>query len=470
MSLPPGPSQSALWTTYHWLRRPFELMDELHARYGDTFSMRITGLPPLVVFSNPDDVKEIFHDDGESLQAGRFNLSLKAFLGSHSVLMLDGKEHRRQRKLLLPPFHGERMQAYGQDMLDITADEIDAWPVGRAFPFHDTMQSITLRVILRAIFGLAEGDEEREMRKAIVDILEIASWPPLLVPYLQKDWGAWSPYGKFLRRKAIGDAKMVEQIAARRREGTEGRVDILSLLVAARDEQGEPMTDEEIQDELVTLLVAGHETTATALSWAFRWVLANPSIELRLLEEVSRCARESGLTPAAIAELPLVDAVAREALRLNPVIPIVGRILARPMRLGGWDLPAGTGALCSIYLAQRRPDRYPDPTRFDPDRFIGHKLTPSEFFPFGGGVRRCIGMAFALYEMKMVIAKVIHEAELKLDRSRPIRVTRRAITLTPSDGLPVTLATRRRPERAPREAQPAPRPGGSSPGRAAAPA
>lgn len=442
-STPPGPSQSPLLLTYHWLQRPYDFLDECAERYGDTFSLSFRGLPPMVVFSNPDDVKEIFHDDGESLQAGKFNLTLKAFLGSHSVLMLDGKEHRRQRKLLLPPFHGERMQAYGRDMLDITQDEIAAWPLGRTFSFHETMQSITLRVILRAIFGMEEGPREVEMRKAIVDILEIAAWPPLLIPALQKDWGPWSPYGKFLRKNQAGSRLLLEEIGRRRREGTAGRADILSLLVDARDEDGEPMSDHELRDELVTLLVAGHETTATALSWAFRWLLAHPSIELRLIDEIDSCAASSGLTPAAIAQLPLVDAVAREALRLNPVIPIVGRVLARPMRVGGWELPAGVAAVCSIYLAHRRPDRYPDPTRFDPDRFLGKKLTPNEFFPFGGGVRRCIGMAFALYEMKMVIAKVVREAQLRLARRRPIRVVRRAITLTPSDGLEVVLTTRR---------------------------
>ena len=445
MALPPGPRIPALLTVWHWLRRPFEFFEECRRAHGPEFTMRLPGLPPLVVFSDPADVKEIFADDGDLLLAGRFNLSLRAFLGEHSVLMLDGKEHLRQRRLLLPPFHGERMHAYGQVMLDAAHDALDRWPLRRPFPVHAEMQKITLEVILRAVFGIDEVAPLAELSRLLAELLDIAAWPPLLIPALQRDLGPLSPWGRFLRKGAVIERLLLDQIRRRRAELAAGaqpaaRADVLSLLVAARDESGQALTDEELRDELVTLLVAGHETTATALAWAFRWILATPSIEDRLRAELAGAAG----APDRIAKLDLLDAVVRETLRLQPVVPIVGRILDRPARVGAWDLPAGTGVVCSIYLAHCRPEAYPDPTRFDPDRFLGTRPTPQEFFPFGGGNRRCIGMAFALHEMKMVLAAVLSRASLRIADDRPIRPVRRSITLTPSRGMLLEL-TRRAP-------------------------
>ena len=322
MPLPPGPKQSAIITTWHWMRRPFEFFDDCAASFGDTFSMRFFGLPPLAVYSNPEAVKEIFADPDETLLAGRFNLTLRAFLGEHSVLMLDGKEHLRQRRLLLPPFHGERMQAYGQAMLDVTDESIDRWPMHEVFAVHGHMQTITLRVILRTILGIEEPKRLAEMSAAITSVLELAAWPPLLIPAMQVDLGPWSPWGRYLRRAARMDELLRSEIRQRRRGAHDGRNDVLSLLIDARDEQGQPMTENELVDELVTLLVAGHETTATGLAWALRWILDTPAVEHRLLDELDRAAREGPLTPERIGRLELLDAVVREALRLQPVIPI----------------------------------------------------------------------------------------------------------------------------------------------------
>jgi cytochrome P450 len=438
---PAGPKAS-VFTTLSWMRRPFEFLEECAARYGDTFTLRFPSLPPLVMFSRPEDVKSIFADDGADLHAGEFNLQLRAFLGEHSVLMLDGKEHMRHRKLLLPPFHGERMQAYGQTMLDVADDVIDAFPERAPFALHGPMQSITLKVILRTIFGMEGAAGLSRFEGLMTDLLRIAAWPPLLLPFMQRDLGPLSPWGRFVRKQRESDALVYAQIRARRAEGTQGRTDVLSLLVDARDEEGRPMSDEELHDELGTLLVAGHETTATALAWTFRWLLERPHIAARLKAELAGAAASGPLTPERIAKLDLLDAVAREALRLQPVIPLVGRILKRPMRVGGYELPAGAGVLCSIYLSQQRPAAFPRPREFDPDRFVGKKISPNEFFPFGGGVRRCIGMAFALYEMKMVIARVVMRTTLALASGAPVRVTRRSITLTPSGGLRVHLVSR----------------------------
>jgi cytochrome P450 len=356
--------------------------------------------------------------------------------------MLDKREHLRQRRLLLPPFHGERMHAYGHAMLDLADESVDSWPIGKPFSVHRKLQAITLRVILRTIFGVDAGARFDQLETQITELTDIAAWAPLLLPFMQVDLGPYSPWGRYKRKSAVGDAMLLAEIAGRRRMGTAGRSDVLSMLIDARDEQGAPMSDAELRDELVTLLIAGHETTATALAWALRWILASPSVHERLVEEIRGAVENGAPMPERIATLELLDAVVRETLRLQPVIPIVGRILDHDATIGGYALPAGTGVLCSIYLAQRRPSVYPDSGRFDPDRFIGKKLTPYEFFPFGGGVRRCIGMAFALYEMKMVLARVLARARLRLAKSGSIRVIRRSITLAPAGGLPVVLDRR----------------------------
>ncbi len=440
--LPPGP-RGSLFATWQWMRRPFAFLDDCAARYGDTFTLRFATLPPLVMYARPEDVKEVFADDGGLLHAGQFNLQLRAFLGEHSVLMLDGKEHMRHRRLLLPPFQGERMHAYGQTMLDIADDSIDAWPVGTPFALHRPMQEITLQVILRTVFGVDGAARLARFDRLMAELLQIAAWPPLLLPFMQRDLGRYSPWGRYLRKRVETDQMVYAEIRERRAGGSRGRSDILSLLVDARDEEGRPMSDQELHDELGTLVVAGHETTATALAWTFRWLCARPEIAARVRAELAAAEAEGPLTPERIAKLELLDGVARESLRLQPVIPLVGRMLTRPARIGGYDLPAGVGVVCSIYLAQRRPLAYPNAASFEPDRFLGKKLSPNEFFPFGGGVRRCIGMAFALYEMKMVIARVLARTTLALAGREPVRVVRRSITLTPSEGLRVRLDARR---------------------------
>ncbi|EYF08416.1 cytochrome P450 [Chondromyces apiculatus] len=445
MALPPGPRAPAPLTVYNWLSRPFPFLSECRARFGSAFTIRLPALPPLAIFADPDDVKLVFTDDTDSMVAGRFNLSLSAFLGDRSVLMLDGREHLRQRRLLLPPFHGERMHTYGQVMIDAAHGAIDTFPSGKPFALHGFMQEITLHVILRAIFGIEEGPRLSALGKTVAELLEIVSWPPLLIPLMQRDLGPRSPWGRFLRARNEAYGMLHDEIRSRRARGDSSDAslrgqDILSLLLQARDENGNPMTDDELRDELVTLLVAGHETTATALAWAIHWILTTPGVEARLRRELAG----GDLSPARIAKLELLDAVVREALRLYPVIPIVGRILDKPAHVGGFDLPAGVAVVCSIYLAHRRPEAYPEPERFNPDRFLGKKLSPYEFFPFGGGIRRCIGMAFALQEMKMVLATVLSRTTLRPADDGPVRPVRRSITLTPSGGCRVIM-TRRAP-------------------------
>jgi len=263
----------------------------------------------------------------------------------------------------------------------------------------------------------------------------VASWPPLLIPYFQVDLGPLSPWGRFVRLRDRADALFYAELAERKREGDRARSDVLALLMEARDEAGAPMSDEELRDELVTLLVAGHETTATALSWALRWISATPGLTERLVDEIATASEGSRLVPERVAKLPLLDATVRETLRLQPVVPLVGRMLQKPARIGGYDLPAETIVMASIYLAQQRPEAYPEPWRFDPDRFSNKKASPYEWLPFGGGIRRCVGMAFALYEMKMVLSATLARVKFRLTDVRAARVERRSITLSPEGGL-----------------------------------
>lgn len=443
MRVPPTSSHSTFRTTWRWLREPYPYFELLRRELGETFSMRLFGLD-LVIFSNPEHVKEIFSDGGDELQAGQFNRTLAPLLGSGSVLMADGREHRRKRKLLLPPFHGARMQAYGRTMLDVTDVAIDSFPQEVPFALHTPMQDVTLRVIIRTIFGL-EGPRHEELITSMKRLLELGTWPPLLLPFMQVDLGVFSPYGRFKRVVAKSDELLYAEIERRRRDGTRGN-DILSLLLDARDDDGSPMTTQELRDELVTLLVAGHETTATALTWTMRWLLDAPELLSDLRAALDALGEDP--TPEAIAGCELLDATAREALRLVPVIPIVGRELAKDQNVGGWDLKKGNIVTCSIYLAHRRAEAFPDPERFDPTRFLGKKVSAYEFFPFGGGVRRCIGMAFALYEMKMVLARLLTRTELVLEQKKPIGMSRRAVTITPAGGLSVVL-THRKPRPTP---------------------
>jgi len=439
MALPPGPTfVPPLVTALPWLYRPFPMLDFYARHYRDAFTWRLPGLGRAVVFYHPDAIKEIFSLGPDDAHAGKINAVLGPLLGQHSLLLLDGAEHLRQRKLLLPPLHGERMASYGTRMVQLTEEAIRSWPDSGKFPIHAYLQTIALKIILRVIFGLEEGEKMARMHERISEILEVGANPLLLFPAFQRDLGVLSPWGKFVRAREEADV-MIYDLIRQRREGKEKKDDILSLMLDARDEDGKPMPDVELRDELVTLLVAGHETTATALSWALRWILDSPILLSRLQAELENEGALTNLEPERLARAPLLDAVVRETLRLQPVVPMVGRLLQKPARIGGYDLEANTPVVASIYLVQRRSDLYPDPKRFDPDRFLRRKYGPNEWLPFGGGIRRCIGMAFAIYEMKMVLATILARTVLRLPRFGKVTEVRRSITISTSGGMPVVL-------------------------------
>jgi cytochrome P450/predicted unusual protein kinase regulating ubiquinone biosynthesis (AarF/ABC1/UbiB family) len=439
--LPPGPASPPLLQAMRWIQWPLPFMDECARHFGETFTLHLPAAPPIVMFTHPDAIRTIFTSDEADLRAGEANYRLEPILGKHSLLILDGTEHLRERRLLQPPFHGDRLLAYGTVMRDIAAAAVERWPVGRPFAVHPEMQGVTLDVILRTVFGLDEGPAKRELRAGLMELLAIGANPQLLLAAQQSNGNGARPAARLFTARERVDRQLFAEIAARRKADVAGRADILSLLVQATDEDGRPLEDQALRDELMTMLLAGHETTATALAWAVSHVLGDAEVRARLLGELRR-AGPVPLDPQRVTKLDYLDAVCRETLRLTPIIPLVGRRLTRPMTIGGIDLPAGVVAAPCIYLAHRRAERWPEPERFRPERFLDSKPTPYEFLPFGGGVRRCLGMSFALVEMKIVLAEVLSRVELRAAPGYQVRVVRRSVTLAPAEGMPVVVEGR----------------------------
>ncbi|HEU4656147.1 MAG TPA: cytochrome P450 [Capillimicrobium sp.] len=415
-SLPPGPRMPRALQTLAWMTRPMPWMERLRDRHGDVFTVRIANEGTWVFLAHPDAVREVFTGDPAVLHAGEANRILRPWLGDNSVLLLDGPQHLSQRRLLLPPFHGERMQRYGDLMTAVAEREVATWPLGEPLQLWPRMQAVTLEVIVRAIFGVSDGERMERLRDRLRDATESTS-----------DWrvmggmAALGPdrYGarrSFRRRIEPVDELVFAEIRARR-EATDlaGRDDILSLLLQARHEDGSPMSDQELRDELMTLLLAGHETTATSLAWAIERLLRHPGGMERLRD----------------GDEEYLDAVVKETLRLRPVLPIVVRRLQAPMEIAGWELPAGVTVAPCIHLVHRREDVYPEPHRFRPERFLEQPAGTYTWLPFGGGVRRCLGASFALFEMKAVLRVIARSVTLRAAAPQSEPVRRRGITLTP---------------------------------------
>ncbi len=435
-----------------WMLRPIALLEHCRARYGSTFTMQLPGMSPIVSFADETSNKEVFTGPPEELHAGRANESLRPIVGGLSLLLLDGEQHLRERRLLLPPFHGARLHAYGVTIQRITRAEIARWTLDRPAPVQPGTQHITLDVILRTVFGVDDGADLVALRAAILELLDGAS-PLTMVPAMQIDLGPRSPWGRFVARRTRVDDLLYRLIATRRRKiatappSAPAGDDILSLMLHARYEDGTSMSDRALRDELMTLLAAGHETSATALAWAFTCLARSPEAQARAHEEVDRVLGGGAPDDAVTkAELPYLDAVIKETMRIHPVVYAVGRVLEQPRKIGGWDVPAKHAAILSIYLTHHDPTLWPDPERFDPERFLGtktgpgNKVTPYTYFPFGGGVRRCIGMAFALYEMRIVLAEALRR--FRVEPAGEVHAVRRTVTMAPSGGGTVTLRRR----------------------------
>jgi cytochrome P450 len=427
--LPPGPRMPMALQTAIWSRQAQWFLEQSRARFGRMFSMRIAYEGQWVIVSDPELVKQVFTGDPKVFHAGEGNQILRHFLGDNSVLVLDEKKHIEQRKLLLPPFHGERMQAYGEQMTEIAAREIDSWPSGVPYKLRPRMQAITLEIILETVFGVHAGERMDALRAALRTFLDLTTNPQLLLPVLMIGPERMSATKAFQRRVGPVDELIALEIAERRTaEDLAEREDILSMLVSARHEDGSPMSDAEIRDELLTLLVAGHETTATALSWAMERLVRHPEKLGRLRDEV-----EAG-------EDAYLTATIQETLRLRPVIVIVLRKLTEPVELGGYELPAGVAVTPSIHLIHRDPEIYPEPERFLPERFVDNPPGTYTWIPFGGGVRRCLGAAFAQFEMAVVLRELVRRREIKPANPASERSFRRAITETPRHDAEVVLS------------------------------
>jgi cytochrome P450 len=455
MVLPPGPRLPALAQTLLWIRRPIEVLYGCRARYGDVFTLKIGPLGRVVVVSRPELIKRIFTGDGDRLRAGEVNAVVGPLVGEHSVLLLDGQQHLRHRRMMLPPFHGERMRLYASTMQQITERQLATFPDDQSFSLHPHMQTITLEVILRTVFGVDEASRLAGLRDQLTKLLSIAESPLAalsLMPALRRELPL-SPYRRFMRDKARADDLIYNEIARRRAQGASGsnRTDVLALLLSARDEDGHQLGDVELRDELMTLLVAGHETTATALCWAFERILSAPVVYARLREEQDRVVGNEPLGSEHFSRFEYLDATIHEVLRLRPIIPMVGRRLHAPLSLGDWELPEGVVVAPSIYLTHRNPAIYDDPETFRPERFLGKRPDPYAWFPFGGGIRRCLGMAFALYEMKVVMATLLAAADLELAEPAPLATVRRSITFSPRGGTRVRVVQRREVPRVPRD-------------------
>jgi cytochrome P450 len=429
-SLPPGPRLPRFVQTLGFIVGAARYLGWARRRYGDVVTMSTLFDPRFVMVFEPELVKQVFKGPPEQLRAGEANALLGPILGERSVLLLDGSEHLRHRRLMLPAFHGQRMKAYDTIMRDATDREIDSWPQGEPFELLPSMQSLTLDVIMRAVFGVAEGQRYDDLRRALREMLAPISRPVglmFLTLSLSRFRGNDTVRRFEVQRERV-DELIFDEIA-RRREAPdlEEREDVFSTLLLARDEDGEPMTDQEVRDELVTLLVAGHETTATALAWTFDLLLHNPQVLTKL-----RASLEAG-------EDEYLDAVTKESLRIRPVIPGIGRkVRGEPFELGAYTIPPGVEINPSIAMIHARGDSYPHPREFRPERFLADAPPDTyTWVPFGGGVRRCIGASFALFEMRVVTQRVLERAALVAVEAEPDEIERRGITLVPSRGVPV---------------------------------
>ncbi len=426
--VPRGPRMHRVVQTAIWSRHAQWMLEQCRARLGPMFTLQIAYEGEWVIVSDPELIKQVFTGDPKVFHAGEGNQILRPLLGENSVLVLDEKRHISQRRLLLPPFHGERMQGYGEQMRAIAAREIERWPIGTPYRLRPRMQAMTLEIIIETVFGVHGGARVEQLREALRGFLDLTTDPRFLAPMLAIGPDRLRSFSAFRRRVERVDELIAAEIGERRAAGgLEEREDVLSLMLLASHEDGSPMSDAEIRDELLTLLVAGHETTATALAWAVERLVRHPEKLERLRAEV-----EAG-------EEAYLTATIQETLRLRPVISIVIRRLTEPVELGGYELPAGAAVVPAIHLVHRDPRIYPEPDRFRPERFLEQSPGTYTWIPFGGGIRRCLGAAFAQFEMTVVLRELVKRHQIRPSDPAPERNYRRAITETPRHDAEVVL-------------------------------
>ncbi|OFB40233.1 cytochrome P450 [Mycolicibacterium sp. (ex Dasyatis americana)] len=421
VGLPPGPPlpppvQAALMLRY-WPR----FVSACRRRYGDVFTLRVAAMGTMVYLADPADIKAVFAGDPTIFHAGEANSVLSTLLGGSSVLVIDEDEHHQRRRQMLPPFHRDAVARQTEIMTEIAAANIAGWPVGRMFPAAPKMAEITLEVILRTVIGASDPARLAALRSVMPRLLSIGAWETMALA--RPDLGRRRPWRGLQRNVEEADRLLFAEIADRRADPEVAtRTDVLAMLVRSADEAGHTMTDRELRDQLMTLLVAGHETTATALSWALERLTRHPAV----LDKAVRAARDG--------DDDYLDAVAKETLRIRPVVFDVGRKLKQPVELAGYRLPAGVMVAPGIGLVHERDDVYPDADRFDPDRMLGVPLGPTTWFPFGGGNRRCLGATFAMVELRVVLREILRRVDLFTTTAADERQRVKHVTLVPRRG------------------------------------
>ncbi|QDZ40568.1 cytochrome P450 [Euhalothece natronophila Z-M001] len=436
--LPPGPKEPVWFQLLQWISDPIKVMETSQTTYGDLFTLNFFKNKPFVFISNPDTIKEILSQDQKQFLSGKGNEILVPFVGEHSILLTDETTHTRQRKLMFPPFHGEKINYYGEVIAKITEKVAQTWTKEKPFSIRPSIQEITLEVIMQTIFGISEGARHQQLKTRLMKSLELATGSVLrssllFFPLLQQDFPG-SPWRNFVKRQQSINDLLQAELEERRNSEEEGGNDILSLLLSARDEEGNPMGDEELRNQLMTLLFAGHETTATALTWAFYWIHKLPEVREKLLAELESVSDTSNIKE--LNNLSYLDAVCKEVLRIYPVaIVTFPRITKDTLVIGNYEYPPDTVLAPCIYLLHHREEIYPNSKQFKPERFLEREFSPYEFMPFGGGSRRCIGDVFAQMEMKIVIATILKNYQLTLAEKKPVKPVRRGVTVAPAGGV-----------------------------------
>ena len=432
----PVSSSPAFLQTIQWILDPVGYMKTNFKRHGDIFNAYVAWgkFGSLTLVNEPKAVQYMLtHDSGrEFTSPGDVNYILESLLGRHNLIMLSGDRHRQRRQLVMPPFHGERLNVYGKIIQSITQEVIDRWANNETIDVRSAMQKITMAVILQVVFGLHRGERYEQLTRLLGTRLDMTNTPLasmlIFIPWLQKDYGDWSPGGQIRRLAEETDTLLLAEIKERRAHPDPDRNDILSLLLAAKDEDGNGLSDTDLRDELMTLLVAGHETTATALTWAMYWIHSLPDVKQTLMKELD--AIDPTDEPSQFVGAEYLTAVCNETLRIHPVAMLTfPRKVEVPMEMCGCQLEPGMLLMGCIYLIHQREDLYPAPHKFRPERFLERRFSPYEFMPFGGGIRRCVGAALAQYELKIVLGTILTQLELVLANRSSVKPGRRGVTL-----------------------------------------
>jgi cytochrome P450 len=430
--LPAGPRAPSIVQLAATWTRPVGSLERLRRRYGNRFTVRLPFQPPAVMIGDPDAIKQIFAAPPDVLHPGEGARILEPVVGRNSVILLDEAPHLEQRRLLLPAFHGEKMQRLTGLMQELTEREVASWPTDRPVAVHTRLQRLTLEIVLRAVFGLEQGPRLVELRDVLTRLLAFGESPLSLLPAVQRVLGRFPPFREFEDLLRDTDRSIFELIDERRAEAGDDRDDVLAVLLQARHEDDSPMSKQELRDELVTALVAGHETTASQLAWAIARLAREPGVVALLREEFDAGETEDCLT-----------ATIYEVMRTRPVLPNAEpRLTTRRVEIGGFEYPPGVALMANAYLVHHDAAIYPDPYAFRPDRFLGNQPGTYTWIAFGGGRRRCLGASFALQEMKIVLRAALERYELASPRARSERTRRRSITLSPARGATVVLRAR----------------------------